>query len=225
MSAHSSFTLPPDRQLLGDLLHSLSQPLTSLRCSLELSIDEVADQQQRSVSAALQQTETVIEMIQLMRQYLDTDQPGERPAIALMPVLKSVADDLASIAAVRNVRLSLRGTCAASIRAAEPRLRVALQYLILALIEEQPHWSGITLLLTEDREGTVLRSRFSQRIVDPAESPSTNRREDFDSVRATIGRVRLGIAGRVLENAGAALEHDGASGFILRIPHSHDSAI
>jgi hypothetical protein len=29
----------------------------------------------------------------------------------------------------------------------------------------------------------------------------------------------------VLENAGAALEHDSGSGFILRIPHLYDSGI
>ena len=62
-----SLELLQNQEVLGELLHSLSQPLTSLRCSLELSIDEVADRQQATVSVALQQTEKVIGMIQLMR--------------------------------------------------------------------------------------------------------------------------------------------------------------
>ncbi len=49
---------PPSPDVLGELLHSLSQPLTTLRCSLELSLDhateEVTEQQQASVSAALE---------------------------------------------------------------------------------------------------------------------------------------------------------------------------
>jgi signal transduction histidine kinase len=75
-SPHSFPKLPRGPDVLGELLHSLSQPLTSLRCSLELSIEEVAEQQQESVSVALQQTEKVIGMIQLMREYLDAERPG-----------------------------------------------------------------------------------------------------------------------------------------------------
>ena len=79
--SHTFPQLPRGPDVLGELLHSLSQPLTSLRCSLELSlqlpldrsIEEVTEQQQASVSAALQQTENVIGMIQLMREYLDAE--------------------------------------------------------------------------------------------------------------------------------------------------------
>ncbi len=83
-SPHSfpKLTRSPDvpNDVLGELLHSLSQPLTSLRCSLELSLDlaleEGAEQRQERVAAALQQTESVIGMIQLMREYLDAEQSG-----------------------------------------------------------------------------------------------------------------------------------------------------
>ncbi len=76
-SSQSLPKVPPSPDVLGELLHSLSQPLTTLRCSLELSLDHatevVAEEQQASVSAALQQTEKVIGMIQLMREYLDAE--------------------------------------------------------------------------------------------------------------------------------------------------------
>ena len=62
-----------EQALLGELLHSLSQPLTSLRCSLELSVEEIAGQQQDAVSAALEQTDRVIGVVRLMREYLDTE--------------------------------------------------------------------------------------------------------------------------------------------------------
>ena len=87
----SSLELLQNQEALGELLHSLSQPLTSLRCSLELSIDEVAEQQQATVSVALQQTEKVIGMIQLMREYLDAEQPGsEADPVALTPAVRAV---------------------------------------------------------------------------------------------------------------------------------------
>lgn len=91
-------------------MHSLSQPLTSLRCSLELSIDEVAEQQQKGDLAALQQTEKVIGMIRLMREYLDAEHPG--PGVSwsgLAPALRSVTEELSSIAQVRGLRLHLSG--------------------------------------------------------------------------------------------------------------------
>ncbi len=175
-SAHSFSRLPNrpphDQELLGDLLHSLSQPLTSLRCNLELSIDEVTEQQQQTVSAALQQTETVIGMIQLMREYLDAEQGAGEEAVALMPVLKSIGEDLSSIAALRNIGLRVLGTCAAKLRVGEPRLRLALQYLILAMIERQPEGSEITLLLTEGPVGAVLRAQAERSLNGPGSQPS-----------------------------------------------------
>jgi hypothetical protein len=39
-----------DQALLGELLHSLTQPLTTLRCSLELSVEDVAGQQHDAVT-------------------------------------------------------------------------------------------------------------------------------------------------------------------------------
>lgn len=223
-SAHSFSRTLRDQELLGELLHSLSQPLTSLRCSLELSIDELAEQQQHTVSAALQQTEAVTRMIQLMREYLDVEQGavGEH-AVALMPVLRSVGEDLSSIAAVRDIRLRVVGTCGAEMRVAEPRLRLALQYLILGMIERQPAGSEITLFLGEGPAGAVLRAQGERGFVGPEasrlEKSLGNPQSRSDSVRATMRRVRLAIAGRVLETAGAALAlDDGTPGFVLRIP-------
>jgi len=203
--------------VLGELLHSLSQPLTSLRCSLEhslgLSIEEVASQGHESVAVALQQTEKVIGMIQLMREYLDAEQPGaEAFSAALQPTIRSVIEDLSSIAVVRGIQLLFVGTCKVRLCVAESRLRRALQYLIAALIEGQPSGTKITLLLGECPAGTVLRVEGEKK----TSTSQTNR----DSAQATLRRVRLAIASRVLESAGASLAigNVGPDGFVLRIP-------
>jgi hypothetical protein len=149
----SKLTQSPD--VLGELLHSLSQPLTSLQCSLELSlekslepslelnIEEVAERQHENLAVALQETGKVIGMIQLMREYLDAGQPGpEALPVALESdlesTMRSVMEELSSIAAVRAVRFLFAGTCTTKLRMAESRLRLALQYLITPLIETQP---------------------------------------------------------------------------------------
>jgi hypothetical protein len=235
-SPHSFPKLPRGPDVLGELLHSLSQPLTSLRCSLELSIEEVAEQQQESVAVALQQTERVIGMIQLMREYLDAEQPGpEAFSSALAPVMRSVIEDLSSIAAVRGVRLRLVGTCTATVPVPESRLRLALQYLIASMIEAQPVGGKVTLLLGEGPAGAVLRVEGERgfREVDfqnqeaSAMSPRTKRDPEGSTSASgsTLRRVRLAIASRVLETAGASLVFGDVSrtrvdpaGFVLRIP-------
>ncbi len=241
-SPHSFPKVPRAPDVLGELLHSLSQPLTSLRCSLELSLDlplelprelspeQVAEQQQASVAAALEQTEKVIGLIQLMREYLDAEQPRPQAcSTALAPVLRSVIEALSSIAAVRGIRLRLVGTCLAAIPAPEARLRLALQYLIAAMVEAQPAGGRVTLLLGEGPAGAVLRVEGERAFRGPnvrepnvhgMEQSATSPPVQRDPV---LRRVKLAIARRVLENAGASLVFGdgdvGPTGFVLRIPH------
>jgi len=224
-SPHSFPKAYQNRDVLGELLHSLSQPLTSLRCSLELSLElalerslehspelslvAVAENQQERVVAALQQTERVIGMIQLMREYLDAEQPGpEVVSVGLEPVLRNVIRELSSIAAVHAVRLCLRGTGTATLPLPESRLRLALQYLIAALIEAQPAGGKVMIFLEEGRAGTVLRGEGDRGFGELSQATSTLR------------RVRLAIASRVLETAGASLvlrDHN-VEGFVLWAP-------
>jgi len=215
MSAHSYSPLPENRELLGELLHSVSQPLTTLRCSLELSLDEAAEQQQQTITTALEQTENVIAMIQLMREYLDAEHgETEGLATALMPVLTSVCDDLATWAALREVRIRMMGSCSAELSIKVSWMRRALEYLLSAMIERQPAGSEITFRMSENPLEVLVRIEGERGLGIQSNSNHTR-----DSVGSTMRRVRLAIAGRVLESAGATLAFDdGAPGFVLRIP-------
>jgi hypothetical protein len=219
-SSHS-FQKQQSPDVLGELLHSLSQPLTSLRCSLELSIGEVAEPQQEGVAVALQQTEKVIGMFQLMREYLDTGQPlPEAFSCALAPVTRSVIEELSSIAAVRGVQLRLVGTCSATIPVPESRLRLALQYLVATVIEAQSVGGKVMLLLGQGPAGAVLRGEGEPSFRAPSfrDAPF---HEAFGPT-AILRRVKLAIASRVVENAGASLVFGdvGPAGFVLRIPRN-----
>jgi hypothetical protein len=208
---------PPD--VLGELLHSLSQPLTGLRCSLELSLQEAAEPQQERVAAALQQTEKVIAMVQLMREYVDAEQPA--PMIfstALLPVIRDLIEELSSIAAVRDVEVRFAGSCTATVPVPESRLRLALQYLIAATIEAQSAGGKVLLGLTESPAGAVLRVEG----VGVSRVPLRPTLATGSGASTTLRRVRLAIARRVLETAGASLVlvkgNGGDTGFVLRIP-------
>jgi hypothetical protein len=232
--------------VMGDLLHALSQPLTGLRCSLELALDpllgpspepsvgrslrKVAKQQQDGIVAALQQTEKVIGMVQLMREYVNAGRTG--PAVfstALQAALRSLIEELSSVAAVRDVQVRLAGSCTAIVPVPEARLRLALQYLITAEIEAQPAGGRVLLALTESPAGTVLRvegggvGRAPNRPNSKSTSTSTSAMTTATTTASTLRRVKRAIASRVLETAGASLVcRDGGSGsnagFVLRIP-------
>lgn len=226
-SPHSFPNPPRGPDVLGELLHSMSQPLTSLRCSLELSMEEVAEPGQKNVAVALQQTERVIGMIQLMREYLDAEQPGlEACPAALAPALRSVIDDLSSVAVVRGVRLQLVGTCMVTVPVPESQLRLALQYLIATMIAAQPVGGKVMLLLGEDPAGAVLRVEGERGLLNATNALTMN-----DLSRATsksgLPRVRLAIASRVLDTAGASLVFGQSDvdpgGFVLRIPRRVDA--
>jgi signal transduction histidine kinase len=215
---HSYPTAPRDPDVLGELLHSLSQPLTGLRCSLEhslqlpldLSIEQVAQQQQETAAVALEQTEKVIGMIQLMREYLDAARPGaETVSSALAPVLQSVIEELSSIAAVRGVRLLLVGSCTAHLPLPKARLRLALQYLIATVIDAQPAGGRVMLLLGEGPTGAVLQVEGDRGVRD---------RKSVTSLQTTLRGARIAIARRVLENAGASLVFADDAQLVLGIP-------
>jgi signal transduction histidine kinase len=160
MSATHLSPFVRDQDVLGELLHSLSQPLTSLRCSLELSLDEAAERQRAAVGIALQQTERVIGMIQLMREYLDAEQPGpETRRVSLDRVLREVVVDLGSVAEVQGVDLGVEGTCSATVSLPEPRLRLALQYLTLALIEVVYAGGQVVFRLKEGSTESALQAK------------------------------------------------------------------
>ena len=132
-------------------------------------------------------------------------------ASALEPAVRSAVEELSSIAVVRGVGLRLAGACTAGLAVPEARLRLALQYLITTTIEVQPEGAEVVLLLEEGPAGTVLRAEGDFRELKPNGTPEP---------ASTLRRVRLAIASRVLENAGASLvfSDGGLAGFVLRIP-------
>jgi len=209
-----------DHEILGELLHSVSQPLTSLCCSLELSVEKAAGQQQEAVAAALEQAERVIGQVRLLREYLDAElMAPAAQSVGLAPVVRAVAEQLSSVAAVNQVELRIIGTSSATISVSEARLRLALQYLLGTLIEAQPARRTITLRFEEG----VAESRLSAQVEGASSSRAdagSAKQEKEDFALLTSRKVRLAIAARVLESAGASLTVGGGapSNFLLHIP-------
>jgi hypothetical protein len=206
------FHKPQEQQVLGELLHSLSQPLTSLRCSLELSIDKASGENLNTVAVALEQAERIVGLIRLMREYLDTETAVSASVpVAICPILCEVLDQMRSVASVRRIAVSLVGVSETKITMSRTHLRLALQYLISSLIDGQSGGREIAFHCGEDSSGFLLRAETTT----DSNQSSTSR----DPVTATSQHVRLVIASRLLESAGASLSFENdSSGFLLRVP-------
>jgi len=209
-----------DQKILGELLHSVSQPLTTLCCSLELSIEKAAGQQQEAVAAALEQAERVIGQVRLLREYLDAELtvPAARP-VAFAPVLRGVVEQLSTVAALNHAELKVIGTSTATLAVSEARLRLALQYLLVSLLEVDQAKRTIAFQF-EEREAESLLSARVQSASAARHDSQSGGHENEDPAILTSRKVRLAIAARVLESGGASLTLGGrtASDFVLRIP-------
>jgi hypothetical protein len=170
----------------------------------------------------LQQTESAIGMVQLMREYLDAEHTGQNGSpVFFAPVVSSISEELSSVAVVRDIKLRLVGACTATLPIPESRLRLALQYLIAASIEAQPNGGRVTLLLGEGPAGTVLRAEGGRDIA----RLNPNSVDHFPGAPPALRAARLAIASRLLESAGASLVFTRRSNeFVLRIPREMVSA-
>lgn len=210
MSAPTAHSMP-EPEFLGELLHTLSQPLTSLRCSLELSIEEPAEQRQQNVAAALEQTERVIGVVKLMQEYLDCESANHTEAQTLLAdAVHRVLDKISVLAEARQIRVYVRGTCRALIRMPEERLLAALQYLIGSVLEMHPMGSAVRFALQDVGTESVLT-------VQALPETSVEAAGVRDPVGATLQRVRIAIARRMLEAAGASLQFENKDGVISRL--------
>lgn len=96
--------------LLPELLHALNQPLTSLRCSLELTLLQPRDSEEyrRRLRESLRLTEDIVVLSSGIRELLDVEQPSvEAHQVAFEKVLESSVRELLPLAEAQGIQLSL----------------------------------------------------------------------------------------------------------------------
>ena len=69
-------------ELIGELFHELSQPLTTLTCCLEVCLQKSRRSRRRDLRIALAQAQTITRLTAQLRQLLDTGRPchSQEPA-------------------------------------------------------------------------------------------------------------------------------------------------
>lgn len=102
--------------LLPELLHALNQPLTSLRCSLELTLLQPrdSDEYRRRLRESLALTEEITVLASGIRELIEVENPITQPgALAFDKILQSSVRELLPLADAQNVSVTL--VCAPSL--------------------------------------------------------------------------------------------------------------
>jgi signal transduction histidine kinase len=142
--------------VLQDLLHVLSQPLTTLYCALEHSLEADNAAQTDDVALALEQTDRVIEAVRLMREYLEAEEGcflAEPFPLGL--AIENVLEELSVLAEARGLLLFASGTSRAAIPVRNAWVQRALLYLFVLLLESGPSGRAIVVLLEDGATGSA----------------------------------------------------------------------
>jgi hypothetical protein len=102
--------------LLPELLHALNQPLTSLRCSLELTLLQPrdSDEYRRRLRDSLKLTEEITVLASGIRELIDVENPVTQPrTLAFDKILPASVRELLPLADAQKVSVTL--VCAPSL--------------------------------------------------------------------------------------------------------------
>lgn len=203
--------------VLQDLLHVLSQPLTTLHCALEHSLAADEAEQMDDVALALEQTDRVIEAVRLMREYLEAEDGcflAEPFPLGL--AIENVLEKLSVLAEARGVSLFACGASRAAIPVKDAWVQRALLYLFVLLLESAPAGRAIVVVLEDGSTQSVISGHSL-----PAKASSDCLQTSVPPSNA-LQQVRIAIAQRVLASSGASVElySDRKPGFAIRIPQT-----
>lgn len=189
-----SITNLRDPRLLADLFHALTQPLTTLRCCLGLSLKtHDVDRTRRNIEAALQAAESVSGWIAGIRQLVEDAPPHQDAATSLEECLREVIEDLSAVADSMGIGMSVAGDVSLQLKIEPHRLREGLFHTLEFALRSCGPGQELKIKTMTDGDGALLT------VVGRAGEAC-----DVDLELQT--RLVLGIARHIFEAAGGSLE-------------------
>jgi signal transduction histidine kinase len=206
------------QQLMSDLLHDLSQPLSTLTCLLEVNLllSRPLKQIRHDLKIALQQVHWIVRLFRGLRELTEaagSHSVGER--VGLTDCLREVVADKPPTAGP-GVKLSVSSSSDCVVNCEAGRLRQGLVHLLEFAVSSAVAGAEVSIATAEDSEGVRLTIAVSAAAVLPAEPAPDDRAAG--SVEAQERRQRelkrrldFAIARRIFEVVGGSLrsENDG----------------
>jgi len=188
------------RPLLAELFHALSQPLTSLRCGLAVSLQAPRTRQeyQRHLEMALEQAESVSRLTEAIRELVEAGNYQGRHVVSLGQYLQEAAADLQPVAESAGVIMSLHSQALCPVDFSADRLRQALHYLLGYILNHSAPAAEVSIAAQEDggfAEVTVHGSQWAE--------PAPDLTSEGRQLRRRLG---LALARRIFERSGGHLD-------------------
>lgn len=205
------------RELLAELFHALNQPLTTLRCALELSLQRPQSEEgyRHAIEAALQQAESITRVSGGIRDLLEADDPGDRvEVVGLAALVGEAILDWRPLAEAGQIRLLYENTSPCPVRFEAQRLRQALVRLFEWVWGSSSAGSTMRIEVAERNGAALLRIATSP-------TPASAVESRMECLKRRLG---LAIARRFFETAGGSLELTGGEPVLeARLPLATDS--
>ena len=214
----------PERQtLISELFHALNQPLTTLRCSLELALYQqgTLEHYRECVQHALEQTGRAVHLVLSIRALVDAEDPGDgREIVQLDSKLQEVVQDFRLVAEAREVSMSL--SCDSPLLLlAEPR---RLQQALFNLVDSTLSGSRLGSELKIQARAATAEAVLIVMLTTPEASGSGELsivHEVEDTSREQFSGLGLAIARRIFEVASGSfrtIKSGNHVSFEIRLP-------
>ena len=203
--------------LLPELLHALNQPLTSLRCSLELTLLQPRDSEEyrRRLRESLKLTEDITVLTNGIRELLEVEKPLLHPQrVSFDKDLQSAVRELLPLADSEGVTLSLVCAPHLVILGDPQQISTAIVYLLGFLLNLAVKGEDITVQASAEGREIGFTLELARRA--PDSDPK------FHMRGATRAYLRLMVARRIFEVGGGTVFVDRQSDRVtirIRIPH------
>lgn len=197
--ASGSRVEPGNNDLIADVFHGMSQPLTALECGLEISLrqDKHAGQFRARMQAALGSAQILHQRMVELRMLLDAEDPGDTTVpVGIDGLLMQLKDDFGPVADAARIVMSMR--CKPTlVRGNAARLRNGFFHLFEFLVGSSPPHHAINVFMTRISNGSF-NVRFSVR-------PKTGRSDLQPTQPVNMGDLTIRIARRTFQAAGGEL--------------------
>jgi signal transduction histidine kinase len=199
------------RQLVSDLFHQLSQPLTIMRGSLELALLQTpsAEQYGEIVSRVLSQAEQASWLVTAIRELFEATQIGENgQVLELRSAVEDAVSDLLPVAEAAGVRICCLPLSACPVWFDAQHLRQGLFHLLGTMVSSGERGAVVKVELNQrGAEGLLALTVSDAKEDDPSSGESDVEHPPQELVR----RLGFGIAGAIFAAAGASFSWERAA--------------
>lgn len=127
-------------ELVSYVYHEIAQPLTALRCSLDLAMRRPMDAAgyRRAIEEAISAHERVVQAVNDARQVAEASVQGVLHRCDISQLILELVEDFEPVAETKDVTLALRVETGLHAKCEEKKLRTLLFLLLDALVYQSP---------------------------------------------------------------------------------------